>query len=399
MNLSASEPSVLWSRSYLLVTATNFCMITAVSMLMSTLPLYVREIGGSAVMSGLVVGVYAFAALLCRPFIGRRMDIQGRRPAMIAGILLLLAAFLSLHAAASVALLLAIRVLQGIGFSAHSTAVATMIADVVPASRLTEGIGYYGISNTLPTAFGPPLGLFIIAQYGYHALFGVAAACAVIGLLLALPIRYESQVKPIREGKPVSPQAGWFEAQAAAPGLVMFLVTLGLGGIMTFVPQFAQERSIEGIGYYFTVYAFALLAIRLFSGKWADRFGSGSVLYPGLALITASFVILACSTSLPPVLLSALLFGLGFGSVQPVMNAAAVRRSPPERKGAASALFSASMDLGMGAGSILWGAMSVSWGFASVYLVCALCALLSAGMYMHLIGRKRNTAATYKMSQ
>ena len=390
----------------MLAMAANFSIVTAVSMLMSTLPLYVRQLGGSSVMSGLVVGVYAFTALLCRPVTGRLADKRGRRPVMLGGMLLLLTAFLSMHAAVTVSFLLAVRIIQGAGFSAHSTAAGTIIADVVPSSRLAEGVGYYGISNTLPTAFGPSLGLYLIAEHSYEALFGCAAVCAAAGLLLALFIRYEQNINSDNNGINEYSVAGntrsddiqvmpdrqashlFFESAAVVPGLVMFFVALGLGGIMTFLPQYAASRKIEGIGLYFTVYAGALLLSRLFSGRMADRRGTGSVVYPGLALIAASFVVLAYSVTLAQTLGSALMFGIGFGSVQPAMNALVIRRASQSRRGAASALFTASMDLGMGAGSILWGAMSQSLGYTKVYLACALCAVLSSGVYLFLISMK-----------
>ncbi len=374
----------------MLAIGANLCIVTAVSMLMITLPLYVLELGGSGVMSGMVVGVYAFSALLCRPLTGKLSDVRGRRPVMIGGILLLITAFLFMQLAVSVPLLLAVRIIQGVGFSAHSTAAGTVIADVVPSSRLTEGIGYYGVSNTLPTAFGPPLGLYLIAEHSYNLLFGTAAVCAVIGLLLALPIRYKLVKKTYNNDEKLS----IFEGTAVFPGLVMFFITLGLGGIMTFLPQYAAERRIEGIGLYFTVYACALLLSRLFSGRLADRRGSRTVMVPGLVLIAGSFVLLGFAGSLPLTLLSALMFGIGFGSVQPAMNALAVRRVLPERRGAASALFTASMDLGMGTGSILWGAISQKHGFTTVYLICAGCAAVSAGVYMFLISRKQHGAVS-----
>ena len=74
----------------------------------------------------------------------------------------------------SVGLLLVLRSLHGIGFSATTNAPGTIVSDIVPKSRLAQGVGYYGLSNTLVTAVGPALTLFIIQYFSYNVLFLVS---------------------------------------------------------------------------------------------------------------------------------------------------------------------------------------------------------------------------------
>jgi predicted MFS family arabinose efflux permease len=390
MKPSTSERVPLWSRSFLLTIAVNLLVLTAVSMLMTTLPLYAKSIGASNAMAGLVVTIYALASLACRPIVGAQLDSKGRKPLLVAGAVILLVSFLIYPFATSMTAILIVRIVQGAGFSAHSTTAGTIVADIVPGARLAEGIGYFGASITLPTAFGPSLGLLLIDRYGYNALFLVAALFTAAGLAIALTIRYEQIGKRdnntlILQGR----RALRFQIERAAllPGLVMFFLVLGLAGIVTFLPQAADERGIEGIGAYFTVYACALLSTRLFSGKLADRAGVNIVIYPGIVLVVLSFLLLAYSNALAPALLAALLFGLGFGSVQPAMNAIVIRNVKPERKGAASAVFTAAMDVGMAVGSAVWGLMSQGFGFTLVYLVCAACAFISLLVYQRYLAR------------
>ena len=75
----------------------------------------------------------------------------------------------------SVGLLLVLRSLHGIGFSATTNAPGTIVSDIVPKSRLAEGVGYYVLSNTLATAVGPALTLFIIQYFSYNVLFLVSS--------------------------------------------------------------------------------------------------------------------------------------------------------------------------------------------------------------------------------
>ena len=56
-------------------------------------------------------------------------------------------------------LLIAFRILHGVAFAFSGTVNVTMIASLVPRSRLGEGVGYYGLVNIFATAIGPSLGL------------------------------------------------------------------------------------------------------------------------------------------------------------------------------------------------------------------------------------------------
>ncbi len=81
----------------------------------------------------------------------------------------------------SVILLLAIRALNGLGFGMHSTSGGAVAADVVPKSRMTEGIGYFGLYATAASAVGPVIALAIVGDgeiRDFQFLFFLAAVYA-----------------------------------------------------------------------------------------------------------------------------------------------------------------------------------------------------------------------------
>jgi len=378
----------LWSANYLLAIAVSMTVGTAISMLMTTLPIYARELGGNNTFSGLVVGIYAFSSLLCRPFVGRLLDVRGRKPVLLFGLAVLSVVFLLYGFAGGITALFLLRIVQGVGFSAHNTAVNTIAADLVPASRLSEGIGYFSISLTLPTAFGPSLGLWLIDKWNYRVLFLAAFFLALAGLVMTLFIKTGAERA---EKRAPAAHAGLFEKTALPASAVMFTVALGLSGIITFVSLFGQARNIGSIGLYFTVYALALLLTRLFSGRLADNAGTAMVAVPALISMGTAFVILAFSYKLTPSLVSACFFGAGYGAVLPVMNAVVLRSCESSRKGAANATFTAVMDIGMGLGSIVWGVVSQRFGFTPVYLSCALLCVSGLALFILFHQKKKFT--------
>jgi MFS family permease len=153
----------LWTKDYTVVIFYSLLVYVVHFMLIATLPLYVKEIGGDNFTVGLVMGIYSFAALISRPFVGKALDRMGRKPLLIFGSLLfLLGAFLQIVFPAA-GMIFALRIIQGIGFGANTTAFGTMIADLTPPNRLAEGIGYFGITNPLGMAIGPVIGLVLVS--------------------------------------------------------------------------------------------------------------------------------------------------------------------------------------------------------------------------------------------
>src|SRR3989337_3127596 len=82
------------------------------------LPLYIQRLGGTGAQIGVVMGMYSAAGIFCQPLVGAWVDRVGRRPFMVFGISLVVAASLGFNLFAALALFSALRALQGIGLSA-----------------------------------------------------------------------------------------------------------------------------------------------------------------------------------------------------------------------------------------------------------------------------------------
>ncbi len=68
---------------------------------------------------------------------------------------------------------------------ALTVANSTVAIDVLPSSRRTEGIGYYGLSNNLAMAIAPSIGVFIYKYtHNFDILFWMAFIIAGLGMLV-----------------------------------------------------------------------------------------------------------------------------------------------------------------------------------------------------------------------
>ena len=360
------ENEKLFTRNFLLTTLSTFTLFTSFYFLLVTLPLYILIIGGTKSEIGLIIGVFTISAVLLRPHLGREVDRRGRKNVLIAGLLVFLLSMLLYDYARSVASLLLLRVLHGIGWGAATTAATTLIADIAPPRRRGEAMGFFGMAANVAMAIGPVLSIMLLDATSFTLLFAISAAVALASLLLVLPVS---------ETIVVHPKTPLFSREAFFPSSIMFIVTLTYGAIVSFLPLFAREQGIANPGVFFTVFAITLILVRVLAGKISDIRGRRFVIVPGMVLITLGLWVLSNADSLLYFLAAALLYGLGFGSVHPALIALLVDRVGESGRGAAMGTFTAAFDLGIGAGSILLGIVLQLSGFREMYLLSALVVL------------------------
>ena len=149
-----------------------------------------------------------------------------------------------------------------------------------------------------------------------------------------------------------------------------------MGSVNFFIAIFAKSRGIENPGFYFTVQAIALLVSRAFSGRLADKYGRGAAIIPGTILISIALATLPLAYDLPHFMISAALFGLGFGAAQPATMALLADYVRPEKQGLGIATYYIGFDVGISFGSISFGMMSQSLGFDLTWWLSAVGALL-----------------------
>ena len=152
----------LWNKNYCKVMTANFTLFFAFYLLTPLLPLYLSEqFGSTKDIIGLVLSGYTVTALIARPFSGYIVD-SFRRKTVLMVCFGAFSIFFAGYLAASTLLLFAIvRTLHGAPFGALTVANSTVAIDVLPSSRRTEGIGYYGLSNNLSMAIAPTIGIWL----------------------------------------------------------------------------------------------------------------------------------------------------------------------------------------------------------------------------------------------
>jgi predicted MFS family arabinose efflux permease len=382
----------IWTKDFVLIVFANFFIFLGFQMTLPTIPLFVQQLGGSDQIIGYVVGIFTFSALLLRPYAGHSLESKGRGFVYLLGLAIFVLSVGAFGFATSMAFLFFVRVVQGVGWGFSTTASGTIATDLIPASRRGEGMGYFGLSGNLALAFGPSLGLALAGMITFKQLFLICGGLGLAALLLSSRISYK-KVEKKSENIMTKKKLDLYEKSALKPSMLLFFLTVTFGGIASFLPLYTTEKGIPGIQWYFLIYAMALMVSRTFAGQLYDRKGHQAIFLPGSSLILIAMLLLAWLPNSYMLFLAAILYGLGFGIVQPGLQAWAIEKSPVNRRGMANATFFSFFDLGVGMGAIAFGQISHLFGYASIFKASAFSVCISMLFYFVILYKERLSIA------
>jgi len=376
-----NNPAKLWTTRFLVLIMINLLIQTINNMTNTTMAKYVAYIGGNNILGGFAITAFTIAALLTRPFAGGFSDKRGKKGVLIIGTVTVLAACLFYNFSHAIYVLILVRFIHGAGFSGNTTATGAIAPDIIPPSKLSEGIGYYGISSTFSSAVGPMLALFLIDGFGYPAMFACLAVLALLALICSLSLKLPPP--SVKE-----PSNFFVENKLIACAAVIILVALSTSSVLSFLSMHAGARGIQNPGVFFSVTAVFSLVVRFFSGRIADRKGISYVIIPSMIILICALLLISRAASMPIFLLAAVFYGISNGTVGPSLNAIMIKLSSPDKRGAASAVYWASMDIGIGTGAIVWGTVAEKIGFGIIYLLAAFCVMAAIAAYLTVLSKQ-----------
>jgi EmrB/QacA subfamily drug resistance transporter len=124
---------------------------------------------------------------------GRWADRLGRRRVFLAGMGLFTVASAICAAAPGVGLLVAGRVLQGVGAAALTPASLALILHAFPKSRVPQAIALWGAAGALAAALGPTIGGLFVEAWGWRSVFVVNLPIGIVTAILGPRLLDESR--------------------------------------------------------------------------------------------------------------------------------------------------------------------------------------------------------------
>jgi MFS family permease len=382
---------ILAHRHFVRATLTNFTFFLSFNGFV-LLPLHIRELGGTEVEIGIVMGLYSGIGIVCQPIIGPWVDAIGRRLFMLIGAGLVVAAAALAALFDSIPVLASVRVLQGFGFSAYFVAMFSYVVDLVPPAQRGWALGIYGVSGFAATAFAPLVGELIVRRAGFRALFATSAVLALVPL--ALIVRLRDRRRPAA----AVPAPGWLRAGLEdvlhRHMIVTLFFGLGSGTIFAFLPTFAQDLEVAGLSLFYTAYAAAAIAVRVFGGRLIDTRGRRAVIVPSMFLQLVAPALLGLvglavtrtsTTPVVPILfLAGLVSGAAHGFLYPGLAALVTDLTSNDRRATAVGVFSSMFLLGQTLGAVAFGAVAHALGYASMWWILTMLLLIGSAISMRL---------------
>lgn len=342
-------------------------------------------------MAGLASGVFIIGALVARIPSGRYIDYVGRRRMFIAGTLLFFAVSFLYLAVPGIGSFLAVRLIHGISFGMTSTAVSTIVAALIPNSRMGTGIGYFTLGVTLASAIGPYMAMRFVSLAMFDVALMVVLVLTGIVFGLSVMVRVPERKISAAEWKAVRRVrlGDFFARRSLAIAFVAMVGGVCYATVLSFLGEYAKSLGLSAVGgtWFFICFAFTSLICRPAAGWLLDHKGGSIVIYPALALTFLSMVTLALARTDVMLLAGGLLLGAGYGTLTAACHALSIHCAPVSQIGVATSTYFVLLDLGIGVGPYLLGNLVTVYGFSAVYACAAVLSLFGTAFYYLELGR------------
>ncbi|MEK3726568.1 MULTISPECIES: MFS transporter [unclassified Lysinibacillus] len=360
----------IFTTSFLFLFISNFFIFIGFEMLLPILPAYLLSINATPMQVGLVTTVFTLGAIIIRPFIGYYLiDHKRKHLAIGAGIMLLMITMLYPFLS-TIWIFLLLRFFHGTAWGISTTANSTMAVDIIPKARLGEGMGYFSVSTTVGAIVAPSLGILIYNSFSFHTLIWSSALLCLFAVIMlpfihsATPKQFDKQ--PFRFMEAIFEKDVWFQS------LLTVVTTLGFGAVITFLVLFGEQKGLDHIFLFFFINAIVSTLLRPFTGKWFDKNGPWSIIIVSATLGFLSLIVLSYTTNNHTLILAAILFGAGYGTVMPCLQTWTVQKVSEAKSGAANATFLSSFDVGVGVSAFFLGILAEWMSIAMIFRLVSL---------------------------
>ena len=338
--------------------------------------------GHDAALIGLTLGAYGITQACLQIAYGAASDRYGRKPVIVAGLLLFALGSFIAAAATDLPGILVGRALQGAG--AISAAVTALAADLTREQHLTKVMAMIGGSIGLVFA------LSMVAAPLLFDLVGLSGMFVLTGVLSLLAIVVVWRVVPVAPAIPRQPGWAGFREVLVQPELLrmnagVFILHLVQTAMWVLLPAALIERGGLAVGAHWKLYLPAVLlslALMVPAVIAAERKGRmRAVFLAAIALLSIAqlgFAYLA--EGLPGLFFWLLVFFVAFNVLEATQPSLIARLAAPHAKGAALGVYNTLQSLGLFAGGALGGVLAAFAGPQAVWLACALLGLVWLGI-------------------
>jgi MFS transporter, ACDE family, multidrug resistance protein len=355
--------------------------VLGVSSITPALPEIRDAFGVTSAQVGLLITVFTLPGVALTPVLGVLSDRHGRRRILVPALLLFGVAGGLCAFARSFELLLALRLMQGMGAAALGTLNVTVIGDIFTGHERSTALGYNSSVLSVGTAGYPAIG-GALAALGWFYPFALAFLAIPIGLLVLFSLR---NPEPHNDQRLKDYFAEVFKRLKdrevlALLGVSLLTFIILFGPQLTFLPILMDERFGAPSYLRGAVLSGASLTTALTSaqlGFLTSRVSERTLLKVAFVLYAAGLVCVAFAPNLWLLLVPTVLFGVAQGINLPNVFSLLNAHAPSHNRGAFMATNGMALRAGQTIGPLLMALTAATLGLTGAYLAASALALIA----------------------
>ena len=375
----------LFNTGFITITTINFIVfLIYYCFVVITAKFATSELGANPAQAGFAAGIYIIGTLIARLYIGKKLELIGRKQMLRFGAIIYLITTIAYLISTNIIILDTVRFLNGFAYGTISTAANAIVTAYIPKSRNGEGINYYGLSTSLAAAIGPFIGILLLPIVGFKSVIILAIVLSVL-VTVACYLFPVQNIELTDDHKKLL--SSWslntfIEYKVLFISIVAFLIGLSYSSVLGFLSIYADNLGLSTAGaFFFVVYALIITLTRPFAGQIFDAKGENAVMYPSFIFLAIGLLTLSYTTTSFMLLLSGALIGLGYGTFMSNGQAVCLKLVESSKVSIALSTYFIGLDLGLGFGPYALGTVHSFLSYSGIYVLCAVLTVAVAILY------------------
>lgn len=375
----------LFNTGFITITTINFIVfLIYYCFVVITAKFATSELGASPAQAGFAAGIYIIGTLIARLYIGKKLELIGRKQMLRFGAIIYLITTIAYLISTNIIILDTVRFLNGFAYGTISTAANAIVTEYIPKSRNGEGINYYGLSTSLAAAIGPFIGILLLPIVGFKSVI-------ILAIVLSVLVTVACYLFPVQNIELTDDHKkllnSWslntfIEYKVLFISIVAFLIGLSYSSVLGFLSIYADNLGLSTAGaFFFVVYALIITLTRPFAGQIFDAKGENAVMYPSFIFLAIGLLTLSYTTTSFMLLLSGALIGLGYGTFMSNGQAVCLKLVESSKVSIALSTYFIGLDLGLGFGPYALGTVHSFLSYSGIYVLCAVLTVAVAILY------------------
>ena len=386
------------------LTVTVFLLWLGSTSIIPMLPVYIRGLGGTDMLAGLVMASFFAAGVLFQYPMGKLADRIGRKPVLLAGLVIYALASFAFLLPIVPAMAIALRGMQGLGAGASAVASLAMVSGAVAVERRGRAFASIFSAEIAGMAVGPLVGSIVGAHHMWIMFLGsaVIASCAAVPAARIVEPAEEAALRQARTNADgtVHPLARlrWSRSMigaliaAAALGL-----TTGIYDICWTLLLLSRGAAGWQIGVSWTLFAVPFVIAARPSGWLADHMDRRYLVLGGLGLAMVFCASYPFIHWVPALMVLGGTEALGFAAAMPALQSLLTQGSGPSEVGRVQGMFGTTQTALTAVSAAAGGAAFAvaAWlPFVSAAVITAVALLVTAVVWRPVVGHVHPKLAT-----